>query len=514
MSKSGSPKCNCSSPEPCLCALKITDGKSTLVDYPNKKTTEDIYLHDVDGTGVPLDITLESKCPVNPAQCPSGILYEKEDFAKLIDIAPGNTKQSLKYNRPLTAPDPVQFFNAVLCGDLKDIPSTDYQLDIGQCKGVAPAEHAILSNSGKRETRLIGISETNHKIRVFPQYLSQLSFSLAVETKEQQEERSTNLKIKSLAEKIDASGSLTFNLADNTKVYESKELTERFTAAKNKLDTLTQAEDALIVMNSMFGSTTTGQAPIADCSFRPPKLSATGKCELALAKDNTPYFSHSIELGLTPLIGFTLKLNLLQALAAYLGVGAFASYIEQKASELEKEFKNNENAAYAGVKLELSFDSDFNFTYKVESKNNKNKEKEIELTLTASQIEIKITVDTNIRAGVKYMLLEGVFEIGAQGSAKGFLEIQQVPNNKLEGIFYHNGVTAKVYVEASFGRKEESKRTGTASNEGEFSTPSETSATNSNTTTSSSAKENLTLKTWTIYDKLSKEQSKFKVSLT
>jgi hypothetical protein len=53
------------------------------------------------------------------------------------------------------------------------------------------------------------------------------------------------------------------------------------------------------------------------------------------------------------------------------------------------------------------------------------------------------------------MLFEGCLEIGAKAIAEAFFELQQNSNNQLEGVFYHNGVIANVYVEASFGKEDE-----------------------------------------------------------
>jgi hypothetical protein len=51
------------------------------------------------------------------------------------------------------------------------------------------------------------------------------------------------------------------------------------------------------------------------------------------------------------------------------------------------------------------------------------------------------------------MLLEGCLEIGAKAIAEAFFGLQKNSNNQLEGVFYHNGVVANVYVEASFEKE-------------------------------------------------------------
>jgi hypothetical protein len=107
------------------------------------------------------------------------------------------------------------------------------------------------------------------------------------------------------------------------------------------------------------------------------------------------------------------------------------------------------------------------------------------------------------------MLLEGCLEIGAKAIAEAFFELQQNSNNQLEGVFYHNGVIANVYVEASFGKSDEAVPSAKDVESAAFSSSSTSNVSKSNT----SQTEKITTNTWTIYKKLPQEQSTYKIRL-
>ena len=507
---------SCTLPPPCLSSLKVTAGGKTVVDFPLLKPAGAIILHDAKGKGVPVTAAIVSKCKADPAGCPKGLLYEKERFDPFTEILPAAPLDAVvKYSRELTAPAVVEFIKALWTGDFGKIPTTDYRLVFGECWGKEPEVQQLIGPY-KFATHPLGTIVQDNDIRVFPNYVTTYNFSLGVGLKEEHEvqqetkvrkfrnphgkkkivkKKNTNILVTNQTEAVTAKGTISFEIADASPVeFGSTDITQQCTEYRRKLPPLQKASEALRSVNAIFGATSTGQASIADCRFIPPKFSFEGKCELKVA-ENEPYWSHKTTFKLDPLIGFSLTLDLLQALASFLGVQPFARYIKEKAAEMEREYNEGKRKSYAGVQLELVLESGFNLEFTLDAQ----KRDAAAVTLAAAMSTIKVSVDTNVRVGIKRTIIEGAFEIGATAFTKGFFELERKGKQGIEGVFYHNGAEAEVHLETSFGKKDSQDRSGESKNKMSFE-PQET--TESSKTFS---------RKWTIYDALPKEESTYRM---
>ncbi|MBF4338130.1 hypothetical protein EAY42_23800, partial [Vibrio anguillarum] len=61
-----------------------------------------------------------------------------------------------------------------------------------------------------------------------------------------------------------------------------------------------------------------------------------------------------VTLGLDPLIGFELKLDMLMAAAMYFKLGNVAQTVREKAAELEQRVKEGKAGAYAGAEFDIT----------------------------------------------------------------------------------------------------------------------------------------------------------------
>ncbi|RRO06100.1 hypothetical protein DMB84_020545, partial [Pectobacterium aquaticum] len=107
------------------------------------------------------------------------------------------------------------------------------------------------------------------------------------------------------------------------------------------------------------------------------------------------------------------------------------------------------------------------------------------------------------QSGIPSCIAEGALEVGGKAVAKGCLGLHAPTKDKLDLVFYHEGITAKVYVNYTVNI---SQGTGTSSNEdgGVFGN----SSSDSKVEKSNNAK-----KEWVIHDKLEKNKSECKFSI-
>ncbi|CZF86761.1 hypothetical protein [Grimontia marina] len=171
------------------------------------------------------------------------------------------------------------------------------------------------------------------------------------------------------------------------------------------------------------------------------------------------------------------------------------------------------HGAYVGAKLELIVSGQLNLGFKVKS--NEEKEYSFELGSAVKGI-LAIGVETNIRGGVRYWVVEGYFEAGASAKAEGLFELDSPNESELNLVFFHNGVVAKVYIEGGFGISQNDAKASTGG-EDLFATDDDGNVLGKNTNVSgpnnAKLKDNGAEKEWQICPKLPKESSNYKIPL-
>ncbi|MCL2894253.1 hypothetical protein [Brenneria tiliae] len=74
-----------------------------------------------------------------------------------------------------------------------------------------------------------------------------------------------------------------------------------------------------------------------------------------------------------------------------------------------------------------------------------------------AEAKLTLTFEANVRAGVRFYVAEGALEIGGEAVAEGCVGLDAPEKDKLNLVFYHNGITAKVYVNYTAGMSQGSK---------------------------------------------------------
>ena len=508
MSNASSAIKKCSKSDLCLCSLKIFSGNKTFLDYPTDDNKDIIYLQDENGTGVPFSIDLVSKCTKNKATCPAAVLYESKTLKVCKEFGPGIITQKLKYfdkndhfglfGKKMKF-DIVAFFLAVLSGDMEMIPATEYQLKIGECQGGVPNDYHIFDTSGAPRSVKLGTIVCDRTIKVLPSYKSKINITLGINTKEEKSEIvGTEMRLSKLARTINVTGEIDVN---GHKI-KKEQLTEEVTNQIENFKTLTQAEDAMSAITNVFTDSAGAKGTVLESKIILPTVSASMEHAATLERtaENQFYFKRKITLGFAPLIGFTLNVNLLQAFLAYFTGTAFAEQINKKIEEIKAKFGDK---AVADLTLKLTFSSSFDFSYTIESKPTKNAPATNDLTLNMSKIKIGIVAESFVQVGLKISIVEGLFKAGATVTADAYLELCKKGKNHIEGVFYHDGVVAKVFIEISYGKKK--KRN--------LSQKSGYSQTSKNSTSSNTETLPAETTTWVIYEKLPKKISTYRIEI-
>ncbi|MBF4326572.1 hypothetical protein EAY16_14405 [Vibrio anguillarum] len=152
-----------------------------------------------------------------------------------------------------------------------------------------------------------------------------------------------------------------------------------------------------------------------------------------------------VTLGLDPLIGFELKLDMLMAAAMYFKLGNVVQTVREKAAELEQRVKEGKAGAEFDITLKAALSAKGSIQYTPQKAPTYDFEAEVEMPIKG---------DLNARSGLRVWMMEGAFNVNAESNvnAKGMLALTtetKDPNARVELVFYHGGIWAEVLLETS-----------------------------------------------------------------
>lgn len=315
---------------------------------------------------------------------------------------------------------------------------------------------------------------------------------------------------------LSMTGTAKLEIANNTKSFNSDIIKKEFTEYKKALLLLERGKKALTQVNKMFAHSGSGKVKLLDIDFDYPKLEFKGKGGLKVSENTgLPFIERSIAVGLNPLIGVKLTVDLIQAFTAVYGAERAVAKIREAAQAMEDDFKKGDNAAYVGAMLYFLVGGALKVGF--ELKSNEAKEYEFQLG-SLIRGELDVGVFSNIRGGVRYWIVEGYFEADARVEAKGLFELESTHNGGLDLVFFHNGVKAKVKVDASLGIARKAPASTRPSNVRRFSTKAEGVVSGESTKTTGPSGDykdtnSLYNNEWVIYKKLPKEKSKCRITI-
>ncbi|OCJ30722.1 hypothetical protein [Serratia sp. 14-2641] len=473
----GSPKCNCKNPDTCIHSLTLTIDKR-VYEYKQGDFLSMVSVINKTKEPLPLQLSLTGKsCVSHNPECPKGLIYSPEKERTLKTFTRGGTNYEVNYDTDkvhnLSGIDAVEFISRyVLDQSAVDwLPKGQYILRVGQCQGAPFVDKKLNFTDGFKQLYNIAPSDRLWTIiSVYPNYKWEVDLTIAASEKviehserelkaERRRQNSdaglsqrdargwTTLSKYSITDTLEAVGTLSYQLGQEPEHSFSQNLKANFTKRAKELSIL---QDTMKAMDVVGKALSTGEGSgtkykILDAEIKFPKLKINGGGTLVEdEKSHQVYMKGKISLALAPLVGLEIKLDLLQAFAAWYGVAAVTDVIRQQLIARENAVNSGSNGAYAGLEFNLIACVEAALTVAFESNVNKKWDWSVEGT---NEVQMTLSLKANARAGVKFYCFEGAFVVEGTGTAVGIVAFDRTPQGRIEMIFYHKGI--RIEVEAS-----------------------------------------------------------------
>lgn len=487
----GSPKCNCKNPDTCTHALKVTTSSpEATYEYNQGKPLPIIYLHDKEAEGVEVNTTLTGKtCVSNNPDCPSGVIYNDyylsplkkgvnndtlkylgyEEKTKLtignFSNGSGLTSNSEYVNGTLDYLDIVTFLSDVVFEGLNKIDNTQYELQVGECLG-QPVEEMIfpLKTSANDRAKYPIYTSVSTSIIVYPRFSWSVGVTIAASTNDgtkvlsdderydivQGRENSGTMSVGKYAitRGLAMTGSASINVGSSSKDY-TKTMEKEFTRYKDKLTLLRNAEKTIDTVTKLFQANDE-KIKLLTVDIKYPSLNIKGNGELALGKDSKPYLQCGVDVDLSPLIEFTITLDLIQAFATYFHQEDNIAKIREKAQSQEDDVKNGKNGVYAKAILNLIVTGDINLSYQYKSDEDHEFHSELG---DKNEGKLGLSLESKVEAGLKVVIVEAFFSAEAKITTECCFALEKQQGKDFALIFFHNGVViyAKYRIKVRIG---------------------------------------------------------------
>ncbi|ROP56313.1 hypothetical protein EDF81_3868 [Enterobacter sp. BIGb0383] len=537
----GSPSCNCKNPDSCIHSFTLSVGKKTYT-YKQDVFASSIKIINKDVNPLSIKLKLVGKgCISNNPECPKGVIYDISKKDTLKSFTKAEIDYDVNYDKSkakeLNKDDAVSFLGKNILGkDALDwIPANKYILRVGQCQGESFVNGEINFVDGVKQ--ILNISPRDRFmsiISIYPKYkwnvgvtiglkqdVSELSDKTLIKEKRKENKDAgmenrdargwTKLPRYSITDSLDIDGTISYEIGKEPPHDFSQKIKADFKKRAKDLSLLQDTTRAIGLIGKSL-STNEGkgvQFKILDTEILYPKLSINGGAELTEDdKTNTVYMKGKLSVGLKPLAGIRVTLDLLQAFAAWYGVESVTDIIRQQLAAREKAVNEGKDGAYAGLKFNLIASGTINVALAFESGPDNAWDWRVE---GDNEVKFALSVEANARAGVTFTVIEGVFAIDAsveifgKASAEGIVAFDTTAQKRIEMIFYHNGVKLEVGASASAGISKGKGRAKATNGQ----RVSET------TSTTGTAKQSYVdnKKEWILHDKLEKEKSKWRLSM-
>jgi len=524
----GSPICNCKNPDTCIHSftLKVKD---RTFNYKQDKFISMVETIDEGGKGVPLSLTLQDKqCVSHNPQCPQGMIYNLANETSAMLFHKGLSQYNAHFDASklnfFTVYDSMSFLvDYILAKDaMQVLPMTSYMLRVGQCGGEAFISRPLTFIDGMSQIFNFAPRDALWSyIHVYPELKWEVSVALGLagereeftdrQCKKQQKAENTNKGLpqrghrgwtnrpkSEITSSLEMEGKLTAQLGSVTHDY-SRTVTSDFRKNPNKLSLLNKAVDTIGLLTKALStkSSAGGDIKLLKTEFIYPKIEIKGSGEL---KEDTSaeslYMESRVALELAPLIGLKMTFDLVQAFAAWYGMDAFIAAVREQMMAGEDEINKGKNAAYAGIKIDLILQGELNFSiaFKTDAERKWTFDQGAD-----TEIQLAITLEAQVRAGVRFHIVEGFLNMGGTATAKAGIWLDNKMKDKLDLVFFHNGITAKVYVSYTVGLSAESDSANDSSG------PTKKKFTSQKVDENEKKEEK-----WIIYEKLEKKDSKYR----
>lgn len=480
----GSPVCNCKNPDTCIHSftLKVKD---RVFSYKQDKFISSVDTIDEGGKGVPLSLSLTGKqCVSHNPLCPQGVIYNLEQSNSIKSFNKGMTDYDAYFNSKenhfFETYDSIDFLiKFILSRDIRDVlPKTPYMLRVGQCSGEpfiskplsfmdgisqifkwAPRDalwtHIMVYDEFKWDAELTIAAKQDVTEYTDQELKNQQKKQNATNGLAQRGQRGwTKRPSHSINNSLEIEGVLILNKHEY-----SRTLKKDFERKAKEISLLNKAVKTIDLVGSSLSTAKNkgGKITLLNTEILYPVLEIKGSGELKEdASSNTVYIERELSLGLAPLIGIKMTLDLFQAFAAWYHADVLLAAVREGLMSQEQAYEEGDNAAFLGTKFELLVEGKVNFTLAFKSDEKKQWQWQKN---DIAEATLALTIEANVRTGVRYYVAEGALEVGGKAIAEGCVGLDEVEKDKLDLVFYHNGIIAKVYVNYNVGMSTGSEKT-------------------------------------------------------
>ncbi|NRN27652.1 hypothetical protein [Photorhabdus heterorhabditis] len=527
----GNAICDCKNPDTCTHRVDITLGDKKF-SYIQEKFSPAIYMVVEDDQPIPLTIKSISKgCASSNSQCPIGDIYDDNVFQHIARFSPAQPyKGKITYQLPaggfsLEENNPLRFLVKFISPDnwSAGLAKSSYFIRVTECAG-EPFVPQKINIHNEIKNIFVGknpVFYTAINLVLLEKFEVDVFFGLkqAIEEFNDEQRRQTfrenypnrarpgSRYEKRLTRKYTTPYEVTNTLTITGKISStrgketrkwSKELEQEYKKGTYKLSLLESVGNSVKQVNKVLSD---GKKPdeikLLSAEILYPVINLHGEGALCQSATNQLYFKRKGSIKAAPLFGIALRLDVIQMFANYYKLDMLVATIREHGQEREQEVKRGKDGAYLGVQLDLIVKGSIDLSFSWASDEKKEWHFEPGALVKGS---LAIGAETNIRGGVRYWAVEGYFKASAEIMAEVCVALDNSRKDKLDLVFYHEGIKAK----ASVGY---SARVG-----GEKDNNNNNKFESSESTTMRNSQDEYE-KEWVLHEPLPKEKSKFRVSL-
>ncbi|MDX7991509.1 hypothetical protein [Xenorhabdus littoralis] len=535
--KAGSAICSCDNPDDCTHKIDVTLGDKTfsytqswfpqvlyyVLDAPKTTFTSLDEWPKEEKPNVEIKLSSVSKgCISHNPECPIGNVFN-EQGQPIAQFSPKNTyKGKLFYDKTqqdfLTLiPGPFMILKRFLDKDFyAGIEKQHYQILVDECSN-KPLTKETLSGINKALFYLRGKKTvlnsniylvTKEKIEVDLTFSADKEVDEFTDQERRKQQRNTNRE-QGLGQRghrgwrndttryavrnaYSIEGAVKTQKGGASQTWKKTLLEKEFKKSKNTLksiDSLKQNIDKFT--NFLTAGHPRDKFKILKLEVLYPEIQVHGEYELSHSDDFKLYRKFGAEISASPLFGLSLKLDVIQLVAAAFKINTAVSVLREAGEVYEEKVKKGENGAYAGAELNLITEGalDVKFGWESDEKGDWSFKKD-----DMFEVGFSIKAEASIRGGVRYGIISGYVNATATADAKALIGFAPNPQNEkvLDLVYYHDGIKARVNVELAFGVRKKGNANDEPKDKG-INTNAE--------------------KEWVFQKPLSKEESTYRISL-
>ena len=246
---------------------------------------------------------------------------------------------------------------------------------------------------------------------------------------------------------LQLSGESSLTFGSSTHTWGVELLKKEFTRYKSDFALLNGAEKALKISEKLLKEENK-EFKLFSFALQYPAFEIKGKGDVQLNQDNQFYTKRSVNISFAPLLGIEITFDVIQALSKLGYVDKLVAELRAWAAKREKKVAEGGNGAYVGLKFDITLSGSIGCGLTLES----DEQQAFFMKDPYVTGKLKFSSLINLRGGIKYLMVDAYFSLLGSMEAAVNLTLQQDFRTKdVELIFHHDGVKAKLLLDAAFG---------------------------------------------------------------